>query len=95
MSESTPKPTVGRIVHYRGLNSKSQPYPAIITHVHSDECVNLYVFDDGTFPLQDGCGIATSVTRGGGNYEWNWMPYQLKKSHGSESGEKSAGTEAI
>lgn len=51
------KPTIGRIVHYWPGNlddrapKKGQPYPAVITHVHSDDCVNLTVFNDNSFPL--------------------------------------------
>ncbi len=45
------KPTIGRIVHYRGpgtSNGQFQPktYPAIITTVHTDSCVNLFVMTD-------------------------------------------------
>lgn len=40
------KPSVGRIVHYFGCKG-DPPLPGIITAVHSDECVNLKVFDDG------------------------------------------------
>lgn len=77
------QPTVGRVVWYRrfpqdpGPNPGDQPLAAIITHVWSDTCVNLVVFDaDGiaynkTSVLlhQDGderpeAGFA------------EWMPYQ-------------------
>lgn len=46
------RPTIGRIVHYHPADSsaKSTPYPAIITHVWSETCVNLFVFPDGSFP---------------------------------------------
>ncbi len=99
MSESTPKPTVGRVVNYHGSKTKGTPYPAIVTHVWSDDCVNLNVLNDGTYPIpgvdSDAALTVTSCQRGDELGQWNWMPYQLKKSHGSESGEVSAGTESI
>lgn len=56
------KPTVGRIVHYHVDESKKeQPYPAVITHVWGDECVNLAVLDDGSFPLSNTDKNPTSV----------------------------------
>lgn len=45
-----PKPSVGRIVHVLvnpEHNNYSDVAPAIITHVWSDNCVNLRVFYDG------------------------------------------------
>jgi hypothetical protein len=39
------KPTIGRIVIY---NDGARDFPAIVTRVHSDTCVNLAVFDDST-----------------------------------------------
>lgn len=41
------KPSIGRIVIYRGIDSNgSLEHPAIITRVWSDTCVNLTVFPD-------------------------------------------------
>lgn len=74
------KPTVGRIVHYRSdrpQDPKGQPYPAVITHVWSDECVNLHVLGDGSFPLVRQTpphAMPTSVTLGDGPGQWSWPP---------------------
>jgi hypothetical protein len=74
------KPSVGRMVHFTldvgDTAGKSQPYPAIITHVHSDECVNLAVCNDGSHPLPLGRTNPTSVAlrrpaqTGGPCWEW-------------------------
>lgn len=39
-------PTVGRIVHFFRDGSPAQPIAAIITKVHSTDCVNLRIFED-------------------------------------------------
>jgi hypothetical protein len=51
------KPTVGRIVHYRGdeFNGVSV-HPAIVTRVWNDGLVNLTVFPDAHAPI-----VRTSV----------------------------------
>lgn len=70
------KPSVGRIVHYRPANDygKGQPYPAIITHVFGDTCVNLEVFDHDA-PITEGQGrYPTSVTLGEGLRSFQWPP---------------------
>lgn len=56
------KPSVGRIVLYCPLESqmapedkarpKGQPYPALVTHVFGENCVNLDIANDGSFPLR-------------------------------------------
>lgn len=69
----TQMPSVGRIVQYtpeRG--GKGSPYPAIITHVWSDTCVNLNVITDGSYPLDEGERLPTSVVIGVGPRTWAW-----------------------
>jgi hypothetical protein len=76
METQQQKPSVGRIVHYRGpgtANGQFQPttYPAVVTRVHTDTCVNLFVMTDvGHMNL-------TSITLGESPEEvsrWTWPP---------------------
>lgn len=104
MEESFIRPTVGRIVHYYSTSTDewinrigSEPLAAIITAVHSDTCVNLTVFASYGDPasrrdvlLVQPC---TEIPESGSYC--TWMPYQVRKSFGSESGEKAAGTESV
>lgn len=56
------KPSIGRIVVYHQQN---EDHPAIITHVWSDDCVNLKVFFD-CGPIEDliSCHLSTGY--------WSW-----------------------
>lgn len=93
-------PTVGRVMWFykyvEGQGHKG-PLAAIVAAVHSLMNVNLTVFDSGGVPRaetsvflsQPGCAVP-----GKADY-CEWMPYQVKKSTGSESGEESAGKESI
>ena len=80
------KPTVGRVVYYN--NNSEHQSAAIIAYVHTDESVNLMVIDQNGNPSG-----RTSVMRGAGAYQWDWMPYQKAKAeaeagdHNSESAE--------
>lgn len=72
------KPSVGRIVHYQPTNEQQgkkdgQPYPAIITHVWGDDCVNMEINNDRSFPF-NGDRCMTSVMRGDGRGQWQWPP---------------------
>ncbi len=77
-------PTVGRVVHYWPSEQairdrKAQPYAAIITHVWGDDCVNLSVLQDGSYPTND--TTPTSVSRIDTGVSatcqcWAWMPFQ-------------------
>ena len=70
------KPSLGRIVLFRSLDSNSaKEHPALVTRVWSDTCVNLTVFPDNLEPV-----CKTSVTQNesleGPNqdYAWRWPP---------------------
>lgn len=60
------KPTIGRIVHFvsGGAATVVPPgdhYAAVITHVWSDACVNLFVFPKGGVDDDSASGVKTSV----------------------------------
>lgn len=101
-------PTVGRIVHYFpcltdigiGLaGTRGEPLAAQVAKVWDDRCVNLMVTDANGKPqgrtsvLLVQPGDEPSNEDAGGYCRW--MPYQLKKRTGSESGEPSAGSEQV
>lgn len=76
--------TLGRIVRYGAGGGKVSP--AIVTHVWSDNCVNLYVFPDGSYS-DAYSGTHTSVVMftgedegvvGGRDGKW-WWPNDRKK----------------
>ena len=68
------KPTVGRIVHYWVVDPYGNVVPraAIITHVWSDECVNLHVFGDGTFGGEDQKITSVVKTEANNPMSWSW-----------------------
>lgn len=75
------KPSIGRIVLYCPDYAEGAPqvwYPAIITHVWGDNCVNLNVQNDGTHPLPSDELMPTSVclpARGQvAGPCWQWPP---------------------
>jgi hypothetical protein len=86
------KPSIGRVVwFYLDKAKQTQPFPALISFVHNDRCVNLAYFDASGFN-----GQATSVTlrqeEDGPLPETGqfccWMPYQqaqAKKHEGAPS----------
>ncbi len=66
----TDKPTVGRIVHFKHTGKSGlETEPAIITRVHSDMCVSLYVM-----PFDGVARAVTSVMQEGqgGDRSWAW-----------------------
>lgn len=79
------KPTVGRIVYYKSYGTpggefKSVDRAAIITQVHTDECVDLCVLNP------TGMFFNTSVMRdeSGKGGTWDWMPYQKGQAQKTE-----------
>jgi hypothetical protein len=83
------KPTVGGIVYYKSYGTpggeyQSEDRAAIITRVHTDECVDLCVLNP------TGMFFNTSVTRDeeGRGGTWDWMPYQKGQAQKTEELEK-------
>lgn len=89
------KPTVGRIVHYF-THQGDEEQAAIISKVIDDHKVNLGVFYPSGHPLgvQEVHLVQPGEDPPMGEY-CQWMPYQVKKDTGSESGEKEAGEQVI
>lgn len=76
------EPTVGRVVWYYppGHKSSEQPWPAIISHVHHNRCVNLAVFSKDGKPMIDPPQAVELLQDEDdapceGNY-CAWMPFQ-------------------
>lgn len=94
MSTTHIKPTLGRIVWYRGEDGEFRA--AIITGVNSDFNVNLNVFGHHASDVQ--CGPKDSVTHANPEKEplcfpsWGWMPYQLDQ---AKKAEKSKDIDAV
>ena len=100
------KPTVGRIVYFYNKQWIGEGWDeacaAIIVHVWSDHLVNLVVFHHiatthkfGSIHLYQP-GERPENIRDIPESCWaEWMPYQVKKGFGSESGERAAGVQSI
>lgn len=75
------KPTIGRIVHFVSSGpatvvAPGDHYAAVVTHVWSDTCVNLFVFSKGAAQdEQYASGVKTSVVQdetAAAGYTWHW-----------------------
>lgn len=96
------KPTVGRVVLYKPHSHErfagddgSQRWPAIVTNVWGDTCVNLTVFN----PNGEAVGGRTSVMLAQDDQEpqdgWcEWMPYQKGQAAKTEALEAAAAGKA-
>jgi hypothetical protein len=76
-------PTIGRVVWFQPSKAadqplRDQPYAALVTHVHSDRCINVGGFDANGTPFA-ACSVRLlqddDVPSEGG-YFAQWMPYQ-------------------
>ena len=68
------RPTIGRIVLYRGKNMQTRP--AIITHVHETYYINVYVFgkdsDDDEHGIQTLIPHEDTVQNPNSFFSWHW-----------------------
>jgi len=64
--------TEGQIVHFivEGLHR-----PAVVTHVWSKESgtINLYVFPDGSYPLDNFTPTSVTFDENARNSTWHWI----------------------
>jgi len=90
-------PTVGRVVWYHpgssdpGPSPEGQPLAAIVSHVWSDTCINLAIFDangvlynrTSVLLVQDGAPVPSQQYA-------EWMPYQKGQAAKTEALEAAA-----
>lgn len=75
------KPTIGRIVYYRGKDGETRA--AIVTAVNGDFNLNLFVFPREI--TDSDLGVYANVTHADPEIEpgcfpsWHWMPYQKEQ----------------
>lgn len=90
------KPTVGRVVWYFPLGRRhtkgDAPLAAIVTHVWSDTCVNLAIFDANGRTMDNPPTSILLIQEGttvpDGLY-CMWMPYQMGQAAKTEAAEKA------
>jgi hypothetical protein len=90
-------PTIGRIVWYRGEDGNIRA--AIVTAVHSNFSLNLYVF--GSNKMDSDCCCKDNVTHADPEQEpgcfpsWHWMPYQKQQAASRASVGTASGSTTI
>lgn len=79
MSASNPiMPSIGRIVLFSSVHQDGE-LPAIVTKVHSQDCINVTVFPDGGIPFpMSSVQYAEDHAASGLSNSFHWMDYQLK-----------------
>jgi len=78
------KPTVGRVVLYKPQSTErfadddgAQRWPAIVTNVWSDTCINVTVFDPNGTSVGGRCSVTLAQDYEEAQEGWcEWMPYQ-------------------
>ena len=78
------KPTIGRVVLYKAVE-RDQPWPALVSYVYSDRCINLGGFTHLGEPF-----ARTSVTlcqdaKEPSTGQAFWMPYQKEAAAKAEA----------
>ena len=88
-------PTVGRIVLFHSAPGTPEQ-ASIITEVHSDRLISVTVFPtDGPPEVARKVPLQQPEDDEPTSAHCKWMPYQIKKTTGSESGEEAAGTKTV
>lgn len=64
------KPTIGRIVRF--IDYDNVEAPGIITAVHSDTTVSLYVFRFGAGSVTERTSVVYSATTPPSPFSWHW-----------------------
>lgn len=86
MSATKQVPSVGRVVHYQAFGTPGGEHPsvaraAIITAVHTDECVSLCVLNPtGMFFNASTVYDGSEQPKGG---TWHWPPFVAPKAVGA------------
>ena len=91
------EPTIGRVVHYYASHNV-RPQAAIVCDVIDTRTVGLMVVghDGSTVAMPSPVLLVQPEDDIPGDRSYcAWMPYQVKKDFGSESGERSAGTQEV
>lgn len=80
-------PSIGRVVWYRGMPRREQPFAALVTYVHNDRMVNLVVFDhNGTPAGRNNVTLVQerdAIPAAPASYA-EWMPYQVGQAKKTE-----------
>lgn len=102
MTNSTIKPTVGRVVWFHpsknsaepgfSRHAEGEPYAAMIAHVNGERLVNLTVFDanGAAHPRTSVELVQDGCSIPGSGYYAEWMPYQNGQAAKTEVAEKGA-----
>ena len=87
------KPTIGRVVLVRLTPTQADPFPALVTKVWGDQCINVAGFNDGGTPFSvSSCRLiqddepAPAI----GSYA-EWMPYQKAQAAKHDAPSESSG----
>jgi hypothetical protein len=83
------KPTIGRVVLFFAQPGQAEPYPALITYVHSDSLINVGGFNHNGEPIR---GTSVELVQDGderpSGMRAEWMPYQKGQAAKTEALEK-------
>jgi len=86
------KPTIGRVVWVWQSETQTDPFPALITKVWGDNCVNVAGFNDGGTPFSQSSIylVQEEDQQPKPNCRAEWMPYQVGQAAKHEAIAQSA-----